>query len=123
MAIQGKLGIDESEVTCYENFSVAYFTKIMNAYRVWSAEAARHIKEEKKIPTQPIYSTTIIDNENRVLTEQCYQRFLKGNTVYFPTAVMYPILVQDKVILPGSDVLVFFEDRKAKGIKNIYERY
>lgn len=35
MAITKKLDVD---ATCYENFSVAYFVSVMEAYRVWSRE-------------------------------------------------------------------------------------
>lgn len=41
MAIQGKLDIQQRDVNCYENFSVAYFARIMGAYRGWSAEQFR----------------------------------------------------------------------------------
>lgn len=41
MAIQGKLKIDPKDVKCYENFSVLYFTTIMEAYRAWSTEQVR----------------------------------------------------------------------------------
>lgn len=40
MAIQGKLVIDYKEVITYGNFSPMYFTRIMDAYRVWAREQA-----------------------------------------------------------------------------------
>lgn len=47
MAINGQL---EVEVNSYENFSCAYFSSIMIAYRVWAAEQARQIKPKEIIP-------------------------------------------------------------------------
>ncbi len=38
MAISGKLDIDEKDVVAYQNFSCIYISKILNAYRKWSAE-------------------------------------------------------------------------------------
>lgn len=50
MAITGKLNC---KVDCYENFSCAYFSQIMNAYRNWAKEEVKQFKpvvmiEEKK---------------------------------------------------------------------------
>ncbi len=39
MAVAGKLDV---EVNTYENFSVLYFSNIMNAYQLWSREAIKH---------------------------------------------------------------------------------
>jgi hypothetical protein len=52
MAIQGKLNLEPKDVSCYENFSIAYFTKIMEAYREWAREQIKHLNKPKpKIPT------------------------------------------------------------------------
>lgn len=52
MAITGKLELDRNDVKVFENFSVEYFCKIINAYRVWSTRADREI--EKKLPPPPV---------------------------------------------------------------------
>lgn len=49
MAIAGKLG--EVKVETYENFSVEYFTRIMNAYRSWSSVAYRQFIKPEPIET------------------------------------------------------------------------
>lgn len=38
LAAAGKLSLPIEEVNCYENFSCLYFSKIMNAYRVWAEQ-------------------------------------------------------------------------------------
>lgn len=42
MAITKKLDV---EANCYENFSVAYFVSIMEAYRVWAREQVKLLPE------------------------------------------------------------------------------
>jgi len=49
MALSYKLGLPEKEIICYENFSCLYFSKIMNAYRVWAIEVHKYISH-KKVP-------------------------------------------------------------------------
>jgi hypothetical protein len=46
MAISGKLDLEEKEVTAYENFSCLYFSKIMNAYRVWARQTHSQLKKD-----------------------------------------------------------------------------
>lgn len=48
LAIQNRL---EVEPTCYENFSVEYFARIMNAFRKWAAVEARRL--ETRTPPGP----------------------------------------------------------------------
>jgi hypothetical protein len=43
LAINGTLELSRNEITCYENFSCQYFSKIMNAYRRWAAPRANEI--------------------------------------------------------------------------------
>ncbi len=49
MAIASKLGLPAKEVVCYENFSCLYFSKIMNAYRVWATETYRYIHSKPPV--------------------------------------------------------------------------
>lgn len=49
MAIQNRLEVDPKT---YENFSVEYFARIMNAYRKWAATEARKIQSQER-PTPP----------------------------------------------------------------------
>jgi hypothetical protein len=43
MAIQNKLSLRPEDVTCYENFSIAYFSRIMEAYREWAKEQIKQL--------------------------------------------------------------------------------
>ncbi len=56
MAILDKLDIDD--ISCYENFSCAYFSKIMNAYRRWSKQEYTHISKPLQPVTEKIESTS-----------------------------------------------------------------
>lgn len=49
MAITYKLDLPEKDIPCYENFSCAYVSKIMNAYRRWAVEERKQI-----IKTEPV---------------------------------------------------------------------
>lgn len=60
MAINGKLGLETKEVVCYENFSILYFSSILNAYRAWAKEAVFHIP---KIPLPELPAPEISDDE------------------------------------------------------------
>lgn len=46
MAIAGKLELEDKEVTCYENFSCLYFSKILNAYRRWATQTHQQLKKD-----------------------------------------------------------------------------
>lgn len=49
MALEGKLDVD---ATCYENFSPAYFARIMNAYRAWAAPQFKRLPAPEKTYTE-----------------------------------------------------------------------
>ena len=61
MAISGKLDLEEKEVTAYENFSCLYFSKIMNAYRVWARQT--HSQLKKDYPKMIAEKFTLDDEE------------------------------------------------------------
>lgn len=52
MALQNKLSLRPEDVTCYENFSIAYFSRIMEAYREWSKEQIRQLPGIKEQPKE-----------------------------------------------------------------------
>lgn len=56
MAIMQKLNIRPEDVTCYENFSIAYFVRIMEAYREWAKE------QVKQLPA-PVIDRTLTKKE------------------------------------------------------------
>lgn len=66
LSVAGKLQVDD--VNCYENFSCLYFSKIMNAYRVW----AQQVHDQHKKP--------VLEIENKpdpAQIEKEYQEFLQ----------------------------------------------
>lgn len=50
MAITFKLDLNEKEIPCYENFSCAYVSKIMNAYRKWASEEHKQLIKQEVMP-------------------------------------------------------------------------
>lgn len=71
LALSAKLGLDTSDVKCYENFSCAYFSNIMNAYRAWASQVDR--QKEKEAKPAEIQKTA----EEIEQIEKEYQEFLK----------------------------------------------
>jgi hypothetical protein len=60
MAIQGLLDLDPRDVKCYENFSIAYFTTIMNAYRKWARDELKRL--EPSLPP-PMTALELLDKK------------------------------------------------------------
>ena len=54
LAIQYKLPIDHKKVPHYGNFSPAYFTEIMEAYRAWALDKNDIIAEKSKPVEKPL---------------------------------------------------------------------
>lgn len=69
MAIQGQLDLDPKDVKCYENFSIAYFTIIMNAYRKWARDEFKRI--ERTLPPPPLTPAQLLDKK----MEEVYYRY------------------------------------------------
>lgn len=64
MAITGKLNADSN---CYENFSCAFFSNIMNAYRVWAGSIHKQIKQPVlEAPKENLNDVTMQDWWNDV---------------------------------------------------------
>lgn len=72
MAITKKLDV---EATCYENFSVAYFVSIMEAYRVWAREqikrlpapvTTRKLSEKEKLDINLIWALKCLNEINKL---------------------------------------------------------
>lgn len=119
MAITGKLGIDDTN--CYENFSCAYFSKIMNAYKLWSAQAVEHLKIDK-VPPQRIFTEQELENSQREDAERQYQLFLKGYELN-GVEINKVILEKDGLMKPDENVIDFFNDKFNAGFKNIYTKH
>jgi hypothetical protein len=74
MAVLGKL---DCEANCYQNFSIAYISKILTAYRQWANKTYndnRHILEATELPQLPPCKT-----DWKEYCELTYQQFLTGN--------------------------------------------
>lgn len=52
MAINGRLDIDPKEVKCYQDFTPAYFSAIMVAFRKWAAIEARRLETRNPRPSE-----------------------------------------------------------------------
>jgi hypothetical protein len=120
LAIAEKLEIEKKEISCYENFSCAYFSKIMNAYRLWSTQEIKHIKTEEP-PVQKIFTQDELDDSAREDAERQYQLFLKGIEPIH-TDINRPILKKDNLIHEGESVRDFFKRMAGKERLNIYTR-
>lgn len=115
MAINGKLEIDDPNP--YENFSCAYFSKIMNAYQSWSKQAYVSIKQ---IPDQRIYKQQQLDDFARRDIEIAYQLMRNGKVPYGLPEYFKDLLVKDGLMKPEDDLSAFFVQRLGRNVENIY---
>ena len=77
LAILGKLPLKPEDINCYQNFSIAYVSKILTAYREWANKTYndnRHILEK---PVQKELPAACVDWKE--YCELSYQQFIKGN--------------------------------------------
>lgn len=121
MALGEKLDLEPKEISCYENFSCAYFSKIMNAYRKWSKDEARAIIREIP-PEQKLYSDNELDDQQRGDIEAFYQRLLKGQIPYRIPEYFKGMLVKDGLMKQEDYIENFLSHRLNNGFKNIYVR-
>lgn len=116
MAIAGRLDVDARH---FENFTPAYFSTIMNAYRSWVAN--ENLKDRDNTPPEQIlYNEEQLNDFHREWTEEFYQRLRKG--YYFDKIPEYAkrILVIDKQIEHESQAGEYFSKCIKKGMENIY---
>lgn len=118
-AVCGGLNV---EANCYENFSCAYFSTIMNAYREWAAQEHRQsIKSEP--PVQTVLTAEQLENGMREDIEIFYQRLRNGHIPRQGIPVYFrEVMVKDGLIEKDADLSLFFSERLNKGIENIYVR-
>lgn len=120
MAIGGNLDLEPKEIPCYENFSCAYFSKIMTAYRKWSADAARQVITETPAK-QVIYTDQQLEDQQRGDIEAFYQRLRKGQIPYRIPEYFKGILVKDGLMTEAQEMAAFFSEKLGKGIEKLYE--
>lgn len=119
MAISGKLDLKAEDIKCYENFSCAYFSTIMNAYRKWSAEAARQVITETP-PEQKLYTDQQLEDQQRGDIEAFYQRLRKGQIPYKIPEYFKDIMVKDGLMDKDQGIAEFFTEKLGKGIEKLY---
>ena len=99
MAVAGSLDLESSEVVCYENFSVLYFSTIMNAYRRWSKEAFFQVAKEQ--PKQIEYKSDISDEDFILAVRMVFNSSGKWQSI---PALAYDVLTrQGELMLSVSD--------------------
>lgn len=74
MAIVGKLDV---EVNCYENFSCAYVSNILNAYRKWASQVHVQLKGQEK-PKELDAKKTLTEEEYTEWFEEIRQLVVDG---------------------------------------------
>lgn len=70
LAITGQLDLNQSEVTCYENFSCIYLSTIINAYRKWAANT--HKQHDKSEPVQKVFAEIDWREQTQALLDSFY---------------------------------------------------
>lgn len=119
LAINGQLELKTEDVKSYENFSVLYFSTIMNAYRIWSAQEYKQTIKEPP-PAQRIFTEQELDDQWREDVEMFYQRLLRGWQPEVIPDYFKAILVKDGLMKQEEDIVQFFITRGDKEVKNIY---
>lgn len=116
MAISGKIDVD---ATCYENFSCLYFSKVMNAYRLWAAQEYRESIIEEPLK-QDLLTDQQLEDLHRGDIEAFYQRCRSGIVPHRTPEYFKDILVKDGLMGQGEEVSSFFVQRLGKGVEHIY---
>lgn len=79
LALTGKLDDDPNFANCFESFSCAYISKIMNAYRDWTLKTYKSVikKEEKMIA--PIPEIKVIPDEDMEKDWDVIENLVRNN--------------------------------------------
>lgn len=117
LAINGQLDIEDAK--CYENFSVLFFSTIMNAYRKWSSQEYKQVIKSDP-PQQVILTDQQLDDLHRGDIENFYQRIRNGWVPETIPDYFMDILKKDNLIRPDEDLSDFFFNRVGKNYENIY---
>lgn len=119
LALKGDLDLNPDEVRCYENFSVLYFSTVMNSYRRWAAQEYKETVKETP-PEQVVLTDQQLDDIVRGDIEAFYQRCLRGVIPHTTPAYFKEVLVKDGLMKQDESLSAFFVQRMGAGSKNIY---
>lgn len=95
LAITGQLDLNQSEVTCYENFSCIYLSGVINAYRKWSSNT--HKQHEKIEPTERVFTPIDWREQTQNLLNQFYEGKYKPRLT---SPEIYDTIVFDGLLNP-----------------------
>jgi hypothetical protein len=87
LAITDKLDLPRKEVACYENFSLLYFSTIMNAYRRWADKEVKFIKQPPMIENKESLS----DQSMREWFEETAKQVREGKS----KVDFIPVMIHD----------------------------
>lgn len=86
LAMGRKLEIPEDKVSCYENFSCAYISQVMVAYRKWAAQTHNQLLAESK--PKPI-------EMKEDLSDQAMRDWLEATRKAKPILQLMPVMLYD----------------------------
>lgn len=117
MAVAGKLDCDPVP---YENFSVLYFSTVMNAYRKWAAQEYRESIREVPMK-QELLTDEQLEHIHRGDVEAFYQRCRKGIVPHKVPDYFKAILVKDGIMTQDQNLAVVLTEKLGNGVENLYE--
>ena len=110
MALTGKLDLGDNDVNCFENFSCAYFSTIMNAYRKWSKEQVKEIQQVRPQQLSNSYITSQEEKEQEIKElEQKETLVLELIPLY-----LYEYMIELKTIEPTNEEKFDYLEKAAK---------
>ena len=126
LAVSGKLNLEAKDVVCYENFSILYFSTIMNAYREWSKQAFCHLPKNKTLSIE--YKNEVSDDEFIMAVESIY--LAHRNWIGIP-ALAYDVLERNgkinistvRKIEVMSEVYSLYSELSVKATKDYCKAY
>lgn len=104
MALDGRLDLAEKDISCYENFSCLYFSRIMNSFRRWAAQEYRQI-ERKMVPALE-YKESVDDEGmqewlNRVILQVVNDKY---EPEFLPYQLYDWLLARGKITPPPAEI-------------------
>jgi hypothetical protein len=101
MAITGKLEVDANP---FENFSCAYISRIINAFRGWAAQAVQHLPSKNQGETSVQIGNRI---DWRELIQADYEGFLLGSAHH----KLWPVEYYEQLVADGFIYPFLYKER------------